>query len=862
MNHLRSDGRARRNGGRTLVWVCESQDNGSLSLLIGLSGLTRSFVRDLGRAVDGWPSDIEDLFYSDQQPAAVRRWTIRDDLGDQQLFCFVPFDDYDIVFAVASRIAVNARGTRTENVATNELLDLLGTPTRDGSRQPLYGEIVANTSARLWRTLPGGMTVMEHCKAWDVTVKCTDLHWDPSVPNSDGSVIDSVRNAAREAHHIVLNMTRHRQEAHEQGVLKYARTNTTPLIAIHPETKVMRYDPVVCEAVRTAVRQLRSGDDFHAAAAHVAHLIPSYLYRTLPDTGRSGNGKRLGNRANLNERRALLGLPPLPFKYLDEVGTPNPAYVPETFADFEKPGDSIRRLIVGGITRPKGVQPTEWNRIVAEDLGGLPPADVTLEFLRTGIYRRLVKDPILSNQHEKKWRYVERDFGPFDVDEDGNPQYVLTNDDVEFVKAFRTGRGIGRQGQRALCQIFTPRQDGELWDRAGLLTFAGDRMTITDPDGTTVSGWLKFTTGTRIGRADRGCYRLSFERPGLRRNHAIATVDAAVLEKQITKHILDALTLAGADATVVDASAVAADGVAAAVDRLEAAKAAHARAAERYLRAQDDVDELTLEALTEAMKRQADDVAAAQAAVAAADNAHGAAVRRQDSAPLDHFLDLMALLGRGQSVEPDLARELQIRLRRYLKDAWMRATPGQMVEWGLVVELPTLAGATVRIPVTGALRNENQDPWLGGVLGVLWNEHVPLRKLRPQHRWDQGYDRKRLTARFLFEAARNNVTVRGEAAAWALLRSPYEVVLDIGLAIVAGGRTDGWPRELVESIERAFFVDAEDFAPRAFSWTDDGRNECDVVAVARAYVEASPPKRRKPVEVRMSFKSGEVRTLE
>jgi hypothetical protein len=812
-------GRSRRNDGRSLFCVIESGDNYSHTALEDLSELTRAWVTSLGHTVRGWPESVHEVLYG---AGAARRWVREDDAGQRHTFALVEFVDFDVLFAVSSRRQRNLIGQLTENLATNLLLELLATEGAAGGR--LYGLLGAVHSSRLLRQGVPGAHVIDACREWDVVLSCKDIYVDPLIDPSPYAALIALAQNAEGATHLIRNSSAHRISAHRSGICKFPRAVTHPVVAVHPETKVMSWDRSVAEAVRDTVALLRNGTSWGAAAEIVGHRIPSHRLRAEPDVGTNNARVKLRTRAKRNTERRRAGLSEVPLKLLPD-GSPNPEYRPETILHQRQPGAGLRMLFLGGAGL---VGDSLADALAQQALGGLHPNDTTLELLATGRFRRLVIDQDSSNRTVKNYRYIEYQLPPYEGTDD-DPTWVLTRDDVEFLKAMRNGPpGTGSSGTLPLIAFFHVGITTALHTTDGILTrdaAGANRVVLTDHDGTAHTGVVAWTTG--IG-TDGRVYRIWFGRDASRRDTRRSLCLALVEAEPMHQSLLDAI-----NAAIHKHPEAATFEVREARGRpeevaLRAATGRHAAALEKFLGCGEALASTGLSPAMRAMlEKQAADaetqLAAAEEALAAAETALTTYI--DDNIPLGDLIDVLAALQLPLPLDPAVARRIQSRLRDLIRDAQLTIDPDtQTLRWTATLELRSNTGLVLHLPLAGEVPNNAKDPWLGGPPGTFWRQRCTVTEAMGLHGLTTDPTKSTLwrghiERRFLIEAKRQGVQWKGPNAVNLFVRSPHPDVIRAGFAILYGETHDDLPPAVVDEVQRVFFGSGTDLPhPRACNW--------------------------------------------
>lgn len=802
--------RSPRTDGRGLVTVIESADNNGLRALSALSPLAEKWVAQLGYDTTGWPADVPGVL---RGTGANRRWELPDADGQSQAFALVEMTDYDILFSVGSRRAANVPGVRSENLATNVILDLLATPGVKSQR--LYGRLVANHSSRIIRNEVAGAFVVRECRNWLIEVLCEDLRWNPAVDANPYGMAVAVTSNSESATHTVKNGARHKHAAFEKGQHKWSRAQLTPIVQVHPDTKAMSWDRHVCEALRAVVTDLRAGDTWQKAALAHGHRIPSYVLQAEPDAAPEGSGQR--SRSDRNAQREAAGRPTVELRYLAD-GQPNPRYQPETLLDVVEPGVNLRALFLAGIGTRDAVEAV--GDLVDSELDGIDPKDATLELLRSGVLRRLVKDPDESTDAVAVYGYITFALPAYEISEDGEPHNVLSDDDVEFLKRFRAKGGHGGAATLPLSEFFTVRQTEALYTDHGLVTPAKDgSATITGADGNRPVGRLSFVS--QAGHKDGPLYKIRFDPfdPQKSSRVGVAALPAETLTRSVLSSIYEAL---GPDARDAYFTLGANPGYDRELD--EVARNLQGTC-ERHMAA---VDALINSDLSPVSRRILEGkVADAEAAYVEAKAYHDEFVEQsrrvaRDTLVLDTLVDLLAVLESPGPLEPALVRKIRARLRMLVKDAWIAVlADAGGVQWGAELELRADSGRYLRVPIGGLLSNEAGDLWLGGAPGIFWSRRVSVREAmnlrglssKTSDRW-----RKHIERRLQAEGEKRGRRFRGPHALSLLVRTPYREVVDATFRILFDEAPSD--EQLDAEVRRLFLSEGADLPnPFACDWS-------------------------------------------
>jgi len=784
--------RERRNGGRLLGVVIESDDVRSRKALQALSEVTRETFRTRGIDTSQWPADVKALLAGVR---AITRVVRVDSYGDEHVFALADCGDFDVLFGVSSRRELNVPGELSGNLATNVLLDILRYPDPQDRSRPLYGQIGAEDLNRVWRLEIGAAHVQSHAREWDLIMWSRSDYLDYLIPGT--SLMGTVRGnqSAEQATALVVNSSKHKAAAHRAGILKYALGQTHPLVSVNPATRqIVGYNQCAVDALREAVALLRSGASWQEAADAVGARIPAPQAQQEPDDDVDGSSVR--TRAARNAVRAARGLPQLPLRFLAD-GSPNPDYRPETILDLNRPAERLQTLLLWGPSVPRRDARSIEQRIDS-DLDGIHPDDSLHEFYTTGIYRRLVKDQTLSNSSTARYRWEALNLGPTG---DGKP--VLTHDDIRFLRTLRTGRvGTGSWGNNPLTGVFRVAQETPLFSRNGYL----------DPG----LGTFKVRSGST--GADRGL-RIWFEPFGAEAHSkeccAVGWVPNSEIGPAVAGMIVDALQ-AGQDLATFKFhhQALRPDPVQAAKQLVADVERRHEVTALRL--ADPDLSALTLNALKRELVNIEAQLEDAQVALAEAEaTAAGAPTRHDDEFDITDLAQLAAVVGSGVQVPPHVAERAARLLRTFLIDPRMilePATASIRVEALLVLPGPR---GVLSIPVCATVANHSSDPWVAGVAGMWWaRRDTPFKELMHERglstapgsatRW-----REPIAARLLAEAAERGRPLRGINVARLVTRCNDAAALaEIRDAIESG--------EASEPVSE-FLFDGSD-VPRGVSW--------------------------------------------
>lgn len=776
----------RRNHGQALVSTIESVDAADLSMLAQLVRPTHDWVRQKGFDTSGWPLDDFAGWFSNPGPNTSVYQRV-DDGGEVQRFVMLHGADHDALFGVGSRREKNAVGQRAGNVATNLLLDILS-PTDLDDDAP-YGQVLTFAADRLWRTRTGAAHLQEHCKDWDILISTPSMHFDPTVPGQSLLGVVDAENATESADRLIRGGSAYRLAAHGQAVNKFPREKTHPAVAIDRETRRMTYDHRVVAAIREAAALLLDGWTFPDLVDKVAHRIPAYVLRGEPDH-RQGTSKR--SRSARNRQRADRGRPQVPLRYLDDAGTPNPDYRPETVADLLDPASGIRHLFK--LTIPAKDSDTILARI-DEDLDGLHPKDAYVEFMATGIYRRLMKDQQRSNSRRSRYRWAAADLG--EVDEHG---YILGRDTVDALKELRDRR--------------TRPIGGSELPLSGLFDLAVDAPLYTK------HGWLDANQGRFVWRTSHNghdsAYRIYYEphtaTPHGADCHIVGYVHGDELGAALLDAVAEVLEGAGTDLTVTPPPVVAEH-----VQRLRQLERERDRAKEAFEAAVDALadEQLSPRArarLTDTVNDREHTLEKLEAAVATARAQQTGGARSRDvEAPLDTLIDVLARIAPGDKLPTGMAGSCNRLLKTLFRQPTMAFDPAHgAIRFSFTLELPTHDEATLRAPVTGQVRNRAVDTWLAGIGGRFWHRRRPLRELWPETTLTTSYQlghhwRHEVAERLLDPGVPVHQPLSGPGAASLLVRCPHPTVIDLTMRFMLGEDTTGFPDQLRQAVDDLLF---------------------------------------------------------
>lgn len=833
-----SSGRQRRNSGRTLVVVIESSDNGDVDALSALNLLTLDRFRSTYPEHDDslWPTDVAALL---DGTGAARRWVRTDDGDEIHTFVLADCNTYDVLIGVSSRRARNVAGERSDNVASNTLLELLEQLDEEG--RAVYGTLHARYSNRLFRHEVGGMMVIDVCRDWDIVIETEDLRYDPTTdPIPYAAAMTVVQNAAA-ATHLVKNSAAHKHNALPGGVNKWSRTTTTPILWEHPETRQLSWDPNVVDAIRSTVQLLRDGLSWAECADAVGDLIPSYPLRAEPDVG-SANSKT-STRTERNRDRINEGRPPVELKYHQD-GSPNPNYRPESVLDLPVQGQALRTLLLRGANVSGDVRSAVAAQLETQ-LGGLHPDETTLELLSTGVFRRLVKDQGASNRSRDIYKYISFQLPPFEVDDEGNEHFPLTFADVEYLRTHRTGRSNpGPKGTLPLIGIFSAELEGPVLTDSGTIQPSKSPNAVHRKlDGTDLVGTMSW----RAAKSKQGnsIYRVIFAGPGLRGNVVVGVVPADLMHRSVVEAVSSALESNPTSATF-DARY-----------RSHLPGGAELAAAERAVDSADSDFKGAVNALAEndlsprirAMLKEKADAAERQLdqAQQAFDEASaGMLTTNIDTVPLDNLIDVLAAVELPHPLDPGIAARIQRRIADIMRDPKILVDPHtQQLRWSAVIELRAESGLMMRLPVGGVVPNSCDNVWLAWPAGTMWTRRCTIFDAIAAHdlsaskqpssvsRW-----RRRVERRLLAESDVRGVSWRGPNAVNLFARSPYEAITQVGFAIALAESTDRYDPDLVDAVQRTFFGDGPDLPPsNASNWSPNSVKS----TVVRELIELAGP---------------------
>ena len=739
----------RRNGARLLVVAIESADNKGRTALVALVELTLSTLKNLGVSVADCPSDV---LLALSGVGVKNRWVLFDDYGDEHVFVLCDCGEFDLLLGVSSRRETNLRGQSSENLATNILLQILAIPDPSAPWRPLYGEVMAQDLSRLWRDDVCAAHIQKHCQNWDVVLWSSNDRLDFAIPGTKLASLIRSNQSTEQANYLIVNGSLHRASAHQQGKLKYARGATHPLVKVNAKDKTMSYDEDVVTAIRDTVKLLREGGSWDAVAAAVGYRIPANQMQEEPDNSDDGR-QRVRTRAARNEQRVLAGNEPLPLKLLED-GSANPDYRSETIADLDDPGARLRQLLTGGLSIPRSVSRTK-----AVDGSDIAPQDCFLELYRTGIYRRLVKDQERSNSIVNQYMWSELNLG---VTADG--AFVLSDEDVEFLKTKRTGKGgSGSWGNNPIIGLFRVIQDQPIYTRAG---------------------WIDPTKGSFIARTStigglRGL-RVWFEPHGATPHANGCVVVGYLREPDFGLALSDMLINACTTNTDVAGfkfamSSTSPDRTAPLKKELKTLTSRHDKTVS--LLTDSDLSDRTLTTIKEQLKAIEDNITQVSANLAAATlEQQEADMTHDDTFDISDIASLAAILRIGGPVPPDVANKTSRMMRAVLPDARLTIQPGTgtiLIE--ATLNIPNIQGV-LTIPLCITMANNASDPWTAGVAATWWHQHTPIAEIFQQRgmltktavtRWAQT-----VAQRLLEHAEHNARPLRGIHLAQLIARCP------------------------------------------------------------------------------------------
>ena len=691
--------KTRRNGGRLLVVAIESADNKGLTGLRDLLLTTVDNLKMRGFSTAKCPSDV--LLALSGVGVKDRRVQFDDD-GEEHVFVVCDCGDFDLMLGVSSRREINLRGQGSGNLATNTLIDVLSIPDVSAPWRPLYGEVMAQDLNRLWRNEIGSAHIQQHCEDWDIVLWSVNDRLDFSLPGSKLAGLIRGVQSADQAKYLITNGSRYRVSAHRIGKLKYARGATHPLVKVDAKDKTMSYDEDVVAALRDVVKLLREGGSWDAVASAVGHRIPARQMQEEPDDSEDGHN-RVRTRTARNQQRILEGKAALPLKLLED-GSANPDYRPEMISDLDYPGVRLRQLMTGGLSLPRSVSRSEQ-----VDGSGVSPQDCFLEFYRTGIYRRFVKDQELSNSVRDHYTWSECDFG---VTADG--AFVLSDDDIKFLKTKRTGKGgSGSWGTSPIIGLFSVIQDQPIYTRAG---------------------WIDPTKGRFVARTSvisglRGL-RVWFEPHGATPHADNCLVIGYLREPELGLALSDMLINACTTNTEAaefqfQMSSMSPDRTAPLKQELKTLTSRHDKTVSLLI--DPDLSERSVTTIKGQLKTIEENIAevSAKLEIATRDQEDNVS-KHDDTFNISNIASLAAILRIDGPLPPDVANKTSRVLRSVLPDARLTIKPctGEiLIEATLTIR--NIQGVLV-IPLKMTLRNHASDQWAAGVAGIWWHQHLPI----------------------------------------------------------------------------------------------------------------------------------------
>lgn len=754
-------GQGRPNGGRELVVEIMSADCDLRLSLQDLHERTRVTVERFGADMSAWPPELGPFF--DGQSRVSHRWVRPDDHGEIYEFILIDCGSFDLLTGVGTRRQLNLADSRSGNLSTEVILEVLGLPNPDDPDEPLYGILTTFELDRLWRNYLSAACVQQHSRDWQLVLRTESDMLDFAVPGTDLMAVVRSSQASASADRLVIGGALAKATAHENGHLKYSAGQLHPALVVDRAGRY-RYDATVVDAIREIARLFLAGSNWNELAASHGHLIPApraASERDEPALGRDPGKSR--SRRNRNQRRLLAGRAPLPYRLLED-GTPNPDWRPATIADLDDPAGQLRALFFRGITVPAARRNQIMKRVDL-DLGGLDPRDTDLAFYSDGKYRRLSVDHRRSNSRITRYHYVTADLGP--VDEQG---YILDPVSIARLKARRGERTHGSTSPNPCAGLFTATPPGPLYTRDGYLCPALGRAVVRSYS--TKAGW-----GLRIwfephGAAahSTGCTSLA-ALPGAE----VTGLLADLLEAALDQHP-DAVTFTFSAAPTLH------DPVAAARASVDELDGRHSHLIKELKN--PATPPLAADKLRAALSELEDELAAAQTALAGleADAATEVAPTYDGSFDITDVTDLIALLRLRRQLPVELARRVQRLLQRLLPDATLALDPTA----GAVTLHATLVlhndHGELRVPLRGSLTNTTNDPWLAGIAGAWWHRHQPLDVLfaerglatnpRSSTRW-----RAPIAERLLAEAEANGRPLPGANTAGLLSRAPHPALI-------------------------------------------------------------------------------------
>lgn len=795
----------KRNTGRTLVVVIESADQRDYNGLASLMDLTRGWCAKAGLHTSDWPDDVAS--FMEDTPDGVRVIQRVDAWDEVHRFLLVMFDGHDLLLGVSSRRIINDPGRLAENVATNLFIELL-TPDRSvPSAIPIapYGHVRAYFSDRLWRTGPGAAHVQACLKEWHIPLESSTFSFDPSIPGAQ--LLGALQGAydTTNADNFVSKSTDHRRAAHERGKASFARSKTHLAIRIDRSSGEMSYDHEVVGVIRQIARALIAGQTFKAIAETYASQLPAYALREEPDLPTSG--KQTGRtRSERNARRQRRGRTTVALKYLADGQTPNPDYVPETMADLDDPASAIRKIFTGP-TLPKQLHGLPLQDVIERDLDGIAPSDAYLSFFSDGCYRRLHRDQERSGTSFSRFRWIDFNLGS--VDHQGP---ILTKAQVrELRKRLRRGVTTGPKALLPLAGLFHATAPAEPF-----YTSRG----CQDP----AAGVLKFRTGHNTLAAPG--YRIYFEPHGATPHGAncpiVAWIVATELHSSLVRAVIAALDGREAHLTVTAPPQAQQANVARTDAELRVSQAEAAFDGATEALASPDVSPRQRKALQATSDEREKELEAAEADLAALVDAEESTDRQDTTAPLTRLPDALAALTTGSGpLPPRTAEACRRLLRAVLRDPTLTLDPATAcVVWNADLELDTNDGSTLRVQLTGTVRNRSSDTWLGGPGGMFWaGTPFPQAWAALEMKTHVGAAtrwREPIADRLLERQSEAGHTLRDRNAADLLVKCPNRHVLAAALQLLRGEADPEDP--LVIETTRLLFDTKAPATPTGLTW--------------------------------------------
>ena len=520
----------------------------------------------------------------------------------------------------------------------------------------------------------------------------------------------------------------------------------------------------------------------------VGQRIPAYVLRGEPDH-RRGSSRR--SRSARNSLRALRGQSEVPLKYLDDGETPNADYRPEVLADLLDPVSGIRHLFK--LTIPTDDSGTILARI-DEDLDGLHPKDAYLEFMATGIYRRLMKDQQRSNSRRNRYRWIEVDLG--EVDEHG---YILDRATVDALKELRDSRVRPNGGSELpLSGLFDVQVDAPLY---------------------TKHGWLDPAQGRFVWRtshnSEQSAYRIYYEPHAATPHGADCHIVGYVHGDELGTALLDAvacvLKSAGTDLSVTPPPVISehVQGLRQTERELDRAKDAFEAAVDAL--ADENLSTRARARLTDTVNEREATLDRLEATVAAMRAEPSASESRNVEAPLDTLMEVLARIAPGDKLPAGIARSCSRLLKTLFRQPTLSFDPAHgTIKIAFTLELPTRDGSTLRAPVHGQVRNRAVDTWIAGLGGRFWHRRRPLRELWPETTLTTSYElghhwRNEVAERLLDPGVPVQHRLSGPGAAGLLARCPYPPVIDLAMRIMLGEDTADYPDPLREAVTDLLF---------------------------------------------------------